>query len=112
MVPLTVSRLREWPRIVAGGVVLAVVLLACGLLIGATAGSSTTRVVHTVTATVTRESPAQAAQIQADTTTIALLHKRLVATRQRLAKANRALRAERRKTRKGGSPKKRSPSRK
>jgi hypothetical protein len=112
MVPLTVSRLREWPRIVAGGVVLAVVLLACGLLIGATAGSSTTRVVHTVTATVTQESPTQAAQIQADTSTIATLHTRLTATRHRLAKANRALRADRRKARRAGSGKKRSPSRK
>jgi uncharacterized protein HemX len=105
---LTVSHLREWPRIVSGAVVLAAVLLLVGLLIGASAASSTTTVVrtHTMTTTLTQESPTQAAQIQADTNTIATLHGKLTRTRHRLARADRALRAKRHSPRKRPAAKK------
>lgn len=103
MIPLTASRLREWPRIVAGIVVLSAVLLAVGLLLGGTTASSTTTVTRTVTSTVTRESPAQAAQIQADTTTIATLTGKLAISRRRLARAEQALRVDRRRLRSRGS---------
>jgi hypothetical protein len=102
----TVSRLRDWPRIVAGAIVLGAVLLLVGLLIGAGAASSTTTLVRTRTLTtvLTQESPTQAAQIQTDSGTIAGLHARLASTRRRLARAERLLRAERRSYRKRRSP--------
>lgn len=91
MVPLTVHRLREWPRLLASGLAAAIVLLGVGLLLGATVGATRTTLVHTVTATLTRESPAQAAQLQADGTTIAALNGQLAVTRQQLAAVQRRL---------------------
>lgn len=106
MVPLTVHRLREWPRLLAGGVVVAIVLFGLGLLVGTTVGSTHTTDVrtHTLTATVTVESPAQAAQIQADGSTIAALNSQLAASRQQLTRAEGALRAALRRARRQRTP--------
>lgn len=91
MVPLTVHRLREWPRLLASGLAAGIVLLGVGLLLGATVGATRTTLVHTVTATLTRESPVQAAQLQADGATIATLNGRLTVARHRLTAVERRL---------------------
>lgn len=96
MVSLTIGRLHDWPRMLACGVALAAAVLTIGLLVGATAASSTTTLVRTVTSTVTVESPAQAARIGADARTIRTLHRRLALSRRRLTRAERALAAQRR----------------
>jgi len=108
MVSLTVHRLREWPRLLAGGIVVAIVLIGVGLLIGTTIGSTSTTEVRTqtVTSTVTVQSPAQAARLRADGVAIATLNRQLRTTHRRLNGADRALRTTRRGRHGAGARKK------